>query len=168
MYATKIAPKRRRPAQPNRVRIYVDGSSDNRNTLTGGWAAVVLIPDEQIITLSNAIEPPTNNQIAELVAALMGLKFVREKCLRLQIEVISDSKYVIKGITEYEAIWRLNGWMTVVDAPVKHQCLWKRLIALDGEDVIWTHIRGHQGNVYNNMADQMASLARVNWLIRNR
>ena len=168
MRATKIAPIRRRPAQPNRVRIYVDGSSDNHNTLTGGWAAVILIPGERVKTISGFIKPPTNNQVAELTAAVEGLEYIARAGLQGQCEVISDSLYVVKGITQFEAVWRLKGWLTTNDAPVKHRELWDRLLALDSENVIWKHIRGHRGNVFNEMADQAASQARTNWLIKNR
>jgi len=161
---TKIAPIRRRPAQSNRVRVYTDGSSDNRKTLTGGWAAVILVPGDEIKIISGAIKPPTNNQVAELTAAVKGLAYVREHGISKQVEVISDSLYVVKGITEYEAIWRLNGWMTTADEPVKHQKLWMRLIELDGDDVIWKHIRGHRGNVYNEICDREASGARKRFL----
>ena len=109
MRVTKIAGIRRRPAQPNRVRVYTDGSSDNRKTLTGGWAAVILIPGDEIKVISGAIPPPTNNQVAELTAAVKGLEYAREHCLDKQCEVISDSLYVVRGITEYVAVWLRNG-----------------------------------------------------------
>ncbi len=168
MRATKIAPIKRLTAQPNRIRVYVDGSSDNHRTLTGGWAAVILVPGERAKTISGFIKPPTNNQVAELTAAVMGLEYVRERRLGGQCEVISDSMYVIRGITMFEATWRLNGWITTNDESVKHQELWKRLMKLDNENVIWKHIRGHHGNVFNEMADHAAGLARTNRLIKNR
>lgn len=146
----------------------MDGSSDNRKTLTGGWAAVVLIPGERAKTISGAIRPPTNNQVAELTAAVMCLEYIAQAGLNGQVEVISDSRYVVRGIIQYEATWRLKGWITSSDEPVKHRGLWKRLLKLDNENVIWTHIKGHTGNVYNEMADYAASQARTNWLIKNR
>lgn len=168
MHATKICPKNRRSVQPNRIRVYVDGSSDNCKTLTGGWAAVILIPGKRAKTISGFIKPPTNNQVAELTAAVKGLEYVAQRRLRGQVEVISDSRYVVRGITEYEATWRLRGWKTSNDKPVKHRELWERLLKLDSEDVIWKHIRGHKGNVFNEMADCAASQARTNWLIKNK
>ena len=126
------------------------------------------MPGERAKTISGAIKPPTNNQVAELTAAVKGLEYVAQACLSGQVEVISDSQYVVRGITEFTATWRRNGWMTSNGDPVKHQRLWKRLMELDSENIIWKHIRGHQGNVFNEMADQAASQARLNWLIKNR
>jgi len=171
----KVAPIRRPELMPERVRVYVDGSSDNRVTKTGGWAAVLLIPGETYRIISGALESPTNNQIAELKAAIEGLRWAWYEALdRLdgglfstgdpQVEVISDSKYVVKGITEYEASWRLNGWITSTGEPVKHIDLWKQLKSMDNDCTVWTHIRGHQGNVFNEMADKEASVVRKRML----
>lgn len=150
------------PLIERRVRVYVDGSSSNRRK-TGAWAAVMVVPGEQIHTRSGKLESPTNNQEAELRAAVEGLSWASEYLDWFeQIEVISDSLYVVRGITEYLPMWRsVTHWMTSNDEPVKFRSLWERLAGLDGAHVVWTHVRGHKGNVYNEMADRLASCARL-------
>ena len=70
----------------------------------------------------------------------------------------TDSQYVRQGITEWIHNWKKRGWKTADKKPVKNVDLWQRL---DGarlkHEVEWRWVRGHNGDVGNEMADQLAN-----------
>lgn len=96
----------------------------------------------------------TNNQM-ELLAAIEGLKALKEPC---QVALTTDSQYVRKGITEWMINWKKNGWRTAAKKPVKNAELWQ---ALDEQcqkhQVAWYWVKGHSGHPENELADQLAN-----------
>lgn len=132
--------------------VYTDGSSWQGS---GGWAWWV---DDMLWGAGPAIE--TTNQQMEMLAVLEALETFADE----PVEIISDSAYVINGMTErwYEK-WRVNGWRSSQKKPVANQGLWEALIAAvesREHDVVWTHVRGHQGIEGNEAADRLAGDAR--------
>lgn len=73
------------------------------------------------------------------------------------VTVYSDSQYVIKGITEWIAGWKRNGWRTSSREPVKNAELWRRIDTLLSErNVRWQWVKGHNGHPGNEAADALA------------
>lgn len=161
MILTKRGAPRRPKMASRRIRMFVDGACDREHF--GGWGAVILPIAGSLQTHKGGLYPATN-QTAEMEAAIHGLQQVHHQFPEaILIEVVSDSKYVIRGITEWVYLWQLNGWTTGDGSPVSNQDLWHQLMALDDPlRVIWTHVRGHKGHVYNEMADKLAVKARQN------
>jgi ribonuclease HI len=98
----------------------------------------------------------------ELMAASVGLKKVCRSPLwaETHIHVYSDSQYVKNGITDWINAWKRNGWRTSEKKPVKNQELWLELDGLvSGLDVEWTWVKGHAGDHYNEMCDELAKQA---------
>ena len=76
-----------------------------------------------------------------------------------EIEIFTDSKYVMDGITEYIKKWKVNGWKTASKKPVKNSDLWKQLDALSAQHSIrWNWVKGHSGHRENDIADELANL----------
>jgi len=150
---------RRNEPIPELAQIYVDGSCDNRGSRAGGWAIVVCLPERHPIVRAGGIPARTTSQIAELTAAIKALEYAREHGLP-QTRIVSDSKYVVRGAKYWVSLWKRSDWKTRSGEDVKNQALWRRLSELDGPDILWVHIRGHRGNVYNEMADKAAVNAR--------
>ena len=91
----------------------------------------------------------------ELSAAIEALTLLNRPCA---ITLVTDSKYVMHGVTEWMQNWKRRGWKTATKKPVKNQDLWQRLdAALAGHDVQWRWVRGHTGNVGNERADVLAN-----------
>lgn len=137
------------------IEIYTDGGC-YPNPGPGGWG-VVLIHGSRIKTLAGNCSETTNNRM-ELTAAIEALRALKTSC---RITLISDSEYLVKGITLWLPGWIKRGWRTAAKKPVENQDLW---LALRDEtqrhDIEWKHIRGHSGDTYNEMADQLATEAR--------
>mgnify|MGYP001763921936 CR=1 FL=1 len=134
-----------------KVEIFTDGACSG-NPGPGGWGAVMRY-NEHIKTLSGA-EPSTTNNRMELMAAIMGLRSLREPC---EVILTTDSKYVQQGITEWIAKWKQNGWRTSDKKAVKNQDLWEMLDEELGRHKVEFHwVKGHAGHPENEQADALA------------
>ena len=138
----------------NKIIIYTDGACSG-NPGKGGWGAV-LIHDGNEKYLSGYDKMTTNNKM-ELTATIESLKSIKTKS---KIELYTDSQYVKNGINSWIINWRKNGWITASKKPVANKELW---IALDEcaakHEVSWFWVKGHAGNKYNEIADELAVTA---------
>jgi ribonuclease HI len=65
---------------------------------------------------------------------------------------------VRKGITEWLANWKRNGWKTASRQPVKNADLWQRLDEqVARHQVKWFWVKGHSGHPENDLADALAN-----------
>jgi ribonuclease HI len=134
--------------------IYTDGACRG-NPGRGGWAAVLRYKGHEK-TLYGA-EPLTTNNRMELMAAIRALESLKRPC---RVRLTTDSQYVQKGITEWMANWKRNGWKTAAKKPVKNADLWQRLdTAISGHQIQWEWVRGHSGHPENELADELANRA---------
>jgi ribonuclease HI len=134
-----------------RVTVYTDGACSG-NPGPGGWGAV-LIYGEVEKALSGGESDTTNNRM-ELMAAIKSLEALKQRC---KVELYTDSRYVMDGITRWMAGWKKNRWLTSARKPVKNQELWQRLeAAVAAHDVSWNWVKGHSGDEMNERADQLA------------
>ena len=135
------------------VNIYTDGACRG-NPGDGGWG--VLIEYENISKEYFGGEKNTTNNKMELKAAIHGLSVLKESC---DVNITTDSKYVMDGITDYIKKWKINGWRTANKKPVKNMSLWKALDELNNfHEIKWNWVRGHSGNPENEKADALANL----------
>lgn len=136
------------------VEIYTDGACRG-NPGPGGWAAVLRSGAHEK-TLQGSAAQTTNNRM-ELTAALSALQALTRPA---SVVVYTDSKYVQQGISEWLPSWRARGWKTAGKKPVKNLDLWQALHqATTGHAIEWRWVRGHAGNPYNEMVDQLANAA---------
>ena len=136
---------------------YTDGACAPSNPGPAGWGVVVLPPGGHPIGSHYGFIGPGTNQIAELTAAIEGLTRVPEGAL---VELVSDSQYVLKGLSEWRAGWERKGFRNAAGQPVANLALWKRLFALaDARKVKTRWVRGHNGDFYNERADALANTA---------
>jgi ribonuclease HI len=136
--------------------VYIDGASSG-NPGAGGWGAIVLTDEQKVIELGGHAAHATNNQM-ELLAAREALSCIeRERGTGFPVQVHSDSKYVVQGMTTWTFSWKKKGWMTSQGTPVANQELWCEILRLASLfRVSWKHVRAHCGIVGNERADQIA------------
>lgn len=134
--------------------IYSDGACRG-NPGPGGWAAVLRYKGHEKVVYG--AEPLTTNNRMELMAAIRGLETLQRPC---RVRLTTDSQYVQKGVTEWLANWKRNGWKTAGKKPVKNADLWQRLDAARAEhEIRWEWVRGHSGHPENELADELANKA---------
>ena len=141
-------------------KIYTDGSCHG-NPGPGGWAFVIVTDDQIVKEKSGCMEQTTNNQM-ELSAAIEGLIYFNEYIQSKEVEIFTDSKYVIDGINSWIHGWKVNNWRTASKKPVKNDNLWKALDELNVKlKVNWNWVKGHSGDIYNDKVDLLANDATV-------
>lgn len=138
-----------------RVTIFADGSCLG-NPGPGGWAALLVTErggERHERVLVGADSATTNNRM-ELMAVIEGLNALKVPC---EVEVVTDSNYVVKGITEWVHGWVMRGWKTSQKKPVENQDLWRALLdAAARHEVRWQWVKGHAGHVENERVDALA------------
>jgi ribonuclease HI len=139
-----------------RVELYSDGACSG-NPGPGGWA-VLLRSGKHERLLSGAERETTNNRM-ELLAAIHGLEALKKHS---HVLAHTDSQYVQRGIEQWLARWKANGWRTSDRKPVRNQDLWERLEgAVRAHEVRWRWVRGHSGHPENERVDAAARAAIV-------
>jgi ribonuclease HI len=153
----------------DKIKIYTDGAARG-NPGPAGWGAVFII-GKKIFEIGGGAEHATNNQM-ELTAPIEALKYIKSNGLYPYptppysrggskegvLEIISDSKYVILGITEWIFNWQKNNWRNAAKKPVLNRELWEELYKLTQElKPKWTYVKGHNGDKYNERADVIAT-----------
>ena len=135
-----------------RIKIYTDGACRG-NPGRGGWGVFIINGQESKKIFGGKIET-TNNEM-ELTAAIKGLEFFNSPT---DLDLYTDSKYVMDGINDWIHNWKKNGWKTANKKPVKRSNLWIELDKLNNfHDVKWYWIKGHSGDLGNDMADELAN-----------
>lgn len=91
----------------------------------------------------------------ELTAVIEGLRLLRRPS---HVDVYSDSRYVVQGITEWIHDWIRRGWKTAAKKPVLNEDLWRELNALVGvqTSIRFHWVQGHAGHPENERADALA------------
>lgn len=135
------------------IEIYTDGACKG-NPGKGGWCAI-LIHEKKTKTISGN-KKETTNQEMELTAILKALKAIKKN--DQEIEIYSDSKYAIDGITSWIYSWIKNDWKNSAKKDVVHKEIWQEIYKESKKHFIsWKHVKAHNGNYYNEMADKGAS-----------
>jgi ribonuclease HI len=94
-----------------------------------------------------------------LASAIAALQLLAKKGTRLQVLIVSDSQYLVKGMREWVPGWVSRGWRRK-EGPIENLELWKALVASSRlHDVQWTWVRGHRGHPKNEYANDLAVLA---------
>ncbi|MBU2591476.1 MAG: ribonuclease HI, partial [Nitrospinae bacterium] len=98
----------------------------------------------------------TNNRM-EMMAAIAGLRAVKEPA---EVTIVSDSTYLVKGMSSWIHGWIKKGWKTANGSPVKNKDLWEELLKLTKPHKIkWEWIKGHDGHPENELCDLLANEA---------
>ena len=144
-----------------KIIIYTDGAARG-NPGKAGWAVIIMnyqlgITNCKITEIGGKSEHATNNQM-ELTGPIEALKYLDKKDINAEIEIFTDSKYVILGITEWIFNWQKNNWRNAAKKPVLNKELWLELYELSQKFKIkWTYVAGHNGNKWNERADEIAT-----------
>lgn len=103
------------------ITIHTDGACSG-NPGPGGWGALLAYNGNEKELFGG--EADTTNNRMELMAAIMSLQSLKQRC---QVDLYTDSKYVMDGINSWIVNWKKNGWRTAAKKPVKNADLWQRL-----------------------------------------
>ena len=135
------------------VEMYTDGACRG-NPGKGGWGVLLRYGDVDK-TLYGGELMSTNNRM-EMTAVIKGLEALTRAS---HVLITTDSKYVLKGMTEWLSNWKARNWRTASKKPVLNVELWKQLdVLVSQHSVEWSWVKGHSGHTENEIADQLANL----------
>ncbi len=147
------------PPTPDFVRLFTDGACSG-NPGPGGWAYILSHPSSGQVRDASGAEPATTNNRMELTAVIQGLQALK---VPSEVEVVTDSQYVTKGLGEWMPKWKAQGWRRregKVFKPVINLDLWQKLDALAaGHRLRVRFVLGHTGHPENEACDRMAVAA---------
>lgn len=140
---------------PEPLRVYTDGACSG-NPGPGGWAWASS-PEH----CASGGEAATTNNRMELMAVLRAIEDNPDRPL----VVVMDSTYVKDGLEKWSHGWVRNGWVTKDRKPVKNKEIWVPLLeARDsrrpGTEVSFEWVKGHSGDVMNDLVDELAVVER--------
>ena len=144
-----------------RCRIYTDGSYDNENNI-GGWSNIIVNKDK--IKVKSGIKFDTTNNQVELIAVLNALEYAVRKHIR-NVEIVTDSMYVLNGIQRYAKTWRENNWIGLSGNEIKYKSQWEGILMMlecmtkNKFNVKFTKVKSHSGSSLNELADKEARRA---------
>jgi ribonuclease HI len=149
------------------VALFTDGACSG-NPGPGGWAFILRhLASGKEVEESGAEADTTNNRM-ELLAVVNGLQALKRSC---SVELLTDSVYVGKGISEWLPKWKQNGWRRRERnrwAEIKNEDLWRTLDQqLLRHSVHYTRVAGHSGHPENERCDELA-VAACQRLMRQR
>ena len=139
-----------------KIEIFTDGGAKG-NPGPGGYG-VVLRYGEHSRELSAGFRRTTNNRM-ELLAAIAGLRALKEPC---EVQLFSDSRYLVDGVEKGWALrWRANGWKrNKKGEPAQNADLWAELLAqLARHKVKLSWVQGHAGHPENERCDALVHQA---------
>lgn len=148
------------------ITIITDGSADNRTGI-GGWAAIVRSSDT-LTELTGYAEGTTSNRM-ELTAVIEGLRHIQ---IPSQIEIVADSAYVLNSIRnqwylrwieeDEDRLTKIINGSKLIPRLRPNMDLWRMLNGLcHYHDVAPIKIKGHSGDYWNERADKLAGMARL-------
>lgn len=134
------------------VIIYTDGACIG-NPGPGGYGVVMRFGRHRR-ELSAGYRKTTNNRM-EILAAIQGLRALKERCI---VQLISDSEYLVRMMREgWPSRWQANGWRRSNNANVLNTDLWSELLLLYAQHTVtFEWVKGHAGDVENERCDQLA------------
>lgn len=136
------------------VEIFTDGACSG-NPGRGGWGAILRMGSVEK-ELSGGETDTTNNRM-EMTAVIKALEALTRPC---EVDLYTDSKYVMDGATQWLRGWKARGWKTADRKPVKNVDLWELIDALLKTHKVTFHwVKGHNGHPENERADELARLA---------
>jgi len=128
------------------ITLFSDGSALG-NPGPGGYGTILHFNGKER-ELRGGESHTTNNRM-ELMGVIAGLRALKEPC---EVEVISDSSYVVKGINE----WLVN-WVKRDFKKVKNPDLWREYLRVsEDHKVKGTWVKGHAGHEENERCDDIA------------
>lgn len=131
----------------DRNQIYTDGACSG-NPGPGGWAWISTSGQ-----FASGFTNHTTNQRMEIMAAMETVISNSGP-----LEILSDSTYVVHCFRdEWWKGWLKRNWKNSQRKPVANKDLWEPFIEeVVQRDVVFTWVKAHAGDYWNEIADQLA------------
>lgn len=142
--------------------IYCDGSCPINKGLTPGACAIVVMSEDNTILYhaDRVVDDYTTNNRMELTAFLNALKYT-EQHPNDTFHIYCDSQYTIQSFKEWICGWKARDWFKSNGLPVENRDLMEQLYkytnALEYSNFKIHKVKGHSGEIGNELADRIAA-----------
>lgn len=138
--------------------FYTDGSANNKHRY-GGFGVVGVnekLDCAELLIHQESLEPTTNNR-EELKSILWVIENYGNNSFFAPV-VYSDSNYSVRTYNEWMDAWANNGWIKSDKKTPENLDLIQKMYDLkhSGYQIDLRHIKGHNGNRWNELADRLA------------
>ncbi len=139
--------------------VFTDGASEG-NPGPGGWGAVLVV-DGEVVAEDYGSDAHTTNNRMELTALIAGLEMVPGDT---PVTLFTDSQLIVNIVTKWAEGWKAKGWKKKSSGPIANLELVKEAyeLARQRPDVTIRWIKAHNGNLWNEYADALATAYRRN------
>lgn len=135
------------------IELFTDGACRGNPGL-GAWGVCLRLAGQEKVLWG--FVPETTNNRMELTAALRGLEALKRPSV---VRVVSDSRYLRDGMTQWLVGWQRRGWRTAGGDAVKNRDIWEPLAAVAARhEIQWEWVRGHSGHIENERVDALLNL----------
>ncbi len=133
-------------------KIYADGSC-NHETSRAGYGGFTETPDGTRELFFQSF-PKGSSNLMELLAIKEGLhRLARQE----NIQINTDSRFVIRGLVQWVHFWKHNNWQTAHGRGVKYAEHWQQTYALcENKHIEFKWIKGHSGNAEQELCHALA------------
>jgi ribonuclease HI len=136
------------------VEIFTDGACSG-NPGPGGYGSILRCGGKTK-EISGYDLHTTNNRM-EMMGVIEALRLLKKPCI---IRIVTDSNYVVKGMTQWLPGWIKRNWVNKRKRPVLNRDLWEMLLNLSKpHEIEWVWVRGHAGHEENERCDELAKRA---------
>ena len=136
------------------LEIFADGACSG-NPGPGGYGAILKYGEAEKEIWG--CERETTNNRMEMTAVIEALRLLNRPC---KIRIVTDSNYVVKGMTQWIFGWVKRNWTNAQKKPVLNRDLWEQLLEMSRpHEIEWRWIKGHDGHRENERCDNMARKA---------
>jgi len=133
------------------VEIFADGACSG-NPGPGGYGSILRYGGETKEIYGYDLHT-TNNRM-EMTGVIEALRLLKRPC---KIRIVTDSNYVVKGMTQWLPGWVKRNWVNKQKKPVLNRDLWEMLLDLsEPHEIEWLWVRGHAGHKENERCDELA------------
>ena len=137
-----------------KMKVYTDGSCENNGKLNAESSSGVWVEANHPLNRVLKNEGPKQyNQVGELMAVIAAVGTLLNYC---KLTIVTDSRYVIEGLTENLQKWEENGWVQIE----KNVPLFKRAVYLlkkQSAPTAFKWVKGHKGVLGNEESDKLAN-----------
>ena len=142
------------------IKVYTDGacSGNGKEGAIGGWAFCVIGENDELIHSETGAEVNTTNNRMEFTAMLHALQWTEKNLNNNFIEYYTDSALLYNTLTQWIEGWKNNGWKRKT-GEIKNLDLVKQLYKYSNKN--FNHLRGHNGDKWNEWCDKAAVAARL-------
>ena len=134
-----------------------NNTTNNRMELTAAIKAFEYIEKNKFWVCNDSDPVFKYNKPIESPEDLKNKNKFQAKYSNLRVDIHSDSKYLITGITDWIYKWKENNWKTSGKKKVENLDLWQLLDQRTKKFIInWNWVKAHSGNIRNERVDLLA------------